>query len=179
VSLYPPKLGDYKTLLPTRDSLRQVPFFLILLTVRLSELTQKFEGVTVDILNPGDEIALPPAYIHAVITPLMSSLINISFFRSDWIETAKTGLRRERAFCEGASTENLKLIIGRRERDLGMYKILHEKELEHNLVLQKLIEEEAIMIQEIRALQGKSKRKADGSTQVAEKRRSERRKGNR
>lgn len=125
---------------------------LVLLTVRLAELTQAFEGVTVDILNPGNWIILPPGYIHAVISPLMSSLINISMFRSDWIESTTTGLRRERKFCDRTSGGILELIIGRRERDLGMYKELLENQPQSNQKLQDLIEEETKMIGELRKI---------------------------
>ena len=133
--------------------------YLLSLTARLAELTQKFEFVTVDILNPGDWIFIPPGYIHAVITPMRSSLINISLFRSDWIEVAGIGLRRERVFCNDKDSDILKLIIGRRARDLEMYRNLsRKKELELNLELKKLIEDETIMIEEIKKLRQKADR---------------------
>ena len=101
-------------------------------------------------------------------------MINISLFRDDWIETALTGLRRERTFCNNADSEILKLIIGRREEDLRMYNSLFEKEREDKMALQNLIIEEKKMIEEIKQLL----RRHSSSTEVPPRRTSARRNGN-
>lgn len=151
--LYPVELGDHSVLLYTNGPAKQVPSSSTVINLRLAELTERFEGVTVDILNRGESILIPPGYIHAVITPVWSSLINISLFRSDWIEIADIGLRHEWIFCHDKDVEILNLITDRRVRDLEIYKNLsHQKELKLNMELKTLIEDETFMIEEIKKL---------------------------
>jgi len=118
-------------------------------------LTEKFEEVTVDILEAGDSIIIPPGYIHAVISITTSSLVNLNIFCQNWVGEVKALLRRELEFCKDLKdVRDVDFILGRREKDFLMFMELLEN-VEGNLQegLKDLLEQERKSLDAIRSLE--------------------------
>ena len=119
-------------------------------------MTEKFEEVTVDILEAGDSIIIPPGYIHAVISITTSSLVNLNIFCQNWVGDVKALLDRELQFCKTLKdVEDVDLILGHREKDFLMFMELLEKNVEGDLQksLEGLLEEEKNSLDVIRSLE--------------------------
>lgn len=118
-------------------------------------MTEKFEEVTVDILEAGDSIIIPPGYIHAVISITTSSLVNLNIFCQNWVGEVKALLRRELEFCKDLKdVRDVDFILGRREKDFLMFMELLEN-VEGNLQegLKDLLEQERKSLDAIRSLE--------------------------
>jgi hypothetical protein len=93
------------------------------------DLSEEFEDLHIDILRAGKSLFIPPAYIHAVITPQKAVLLNVGIVREDWIAAATDALAMEYLLLQSMSVDNLNTVLDRRRRDVHMFSSLYSQEI--------------------------------------------------
>jgi hypothetical protein len=129
---------------------------------RLLDLSEEFEDLHIDILRAGRSAIIQPGWIHAVITPENSVLLNIGMVREDWISAAADGLAKEFKWLHSKmSIDNLNTVLDRRKRDVEMYTSLCSQEINQSrrAEIDQFLKVQRDAIAEIESIKKSKKRK--------------------